>query len=161
MYQLEVKAALIALRFPRSEGWRVTVDVDPMELGQGPQTQEKRERCRVAEQSLRELGVKFGAHEAFGRADIVAEHEAHGITVVEVEGDSSRQREQALYSALGQILLVMRRFDAEIRYAIATPGCSAWRTQLEKIPAAAAARLKLQLLAVSHDSVVEVTPISE
>jgi len=41
--------------------------------------------------------------------------------VIEVEGDSSRQKEQAMYSALGQIVLSMGDSSSEVAYALAVP----------------------------------------
>jgi hypothetical protein len=159
MYQLEVKAILVAVRFPQSEGWRVTVDVDAMERAEGgAHPDDKREKAQVAERQLRELGVTIGAHPRFGRADIVAEHTQLGTVVIGVEGDSSRQREQAVYSALGQALLVMRDFGESITYGIAVPDRDDWVRQLQKVPLAAAERLKLQLLAVSPQGVRQIAP---
>jgi hypothetical protein len=94
----------------------------------------------------------------FGRTDIVAEHTKLGTVVIEVEGDSSRQREQALCSALGQALLVMRDFSESITYGIAVPDREDWVRQLRKVPFAAADRLKLQLLAVSPQRIREIAP---
>jgi hypothetical protein len=162
MYQLEVKAALIASRFRQSDGWRVTVDIDAMERGKGgSHPMDKRERAEVAEQHLRDLGAQVGAHPRFGRADLVAEHPDLGTVVVEIEGDSSRQREQAMYSALGQAMLAMREFGGAVSYAIAVPDRDDWVRQLRKVPRAAAERLHLRLLAVARDAVREITPESE
>ena len=115
-------------------------------------------KARIAERRLRESGVTIGAHSKFGRADVVAEHTQLGTVVIEVEGDSSRQREQAIYSALGQALLVMRDFSDSIAYGIAVPDHEDWVRQLQKVPLAAAERLKLQLLAVSPEGVREILP---
>ena len=38
----------------------------------------------------------------------VAEHPVHGMWLVEVEGTSSRQGEQTVYSALGHLVLLMQ-----------------------------------------------------
>ncbi len=44
MYQVEVKRYLIEHRFHPENGWNVTVDLDPMEMGKGGQNPpEKRE----------------------------------------------------------------------------------------------------------------------
>ena len=69
----------------------------------------------------RAQGVKLVAHPLYGRADLVATKEGVGTLVVEVEGDSSRQREQAMYSALGQVVLSMGDPSSEITYALAVP----------------------------------------
>lgn len=160
MYQLEVKAALVAARFPKSDGWRVTVDIDAMERAKGGVHPEgQRERAQIAERRLLELGVTIGAHTRFGRADVVAEDTQGRTVVVEVEGDSSKQLEQAMYSALGQTLLVMRDFSDSISYGIAVPDREDWVRQLRKVPTVAAARLKLQLLAVSPNAVREIAAV--
>lgn len=158
MYQLEVKAVLVASLFPQSEGWDVTVDVDAMEQARGgTHPEDKLQRVQAAETRLREeLAVTIGAHDKFGRADVVAEHTERGTVIVEVEGESSRQREQALYSALGQLVLLMEDFDDSIRYAIAVPDSPQWEHQLEKIPLAAREQLRLQLFLVSQSGVREV-----
>ena len=48
--------------------------------------------------------------------------------VIEVEGESSRQKEQAVYSAFGQIVLLMRP-DTNVRYGIAVPDTPSWEGQ--------------------------------
>ncbi len=93
MYQLEVKQWLVAHHFPPSAGWQVCVDVDAMERAKGGQHKPgKAIRANVAETALLAMGVIIGAHPVFGRVDIVAEHPQHGLFVVEVEGNSSRQK---------------------------------------------------------------------
>ena len=142
MYQIEVKAKLIASLFPKSKGWVVTVDIDAMERAKGGnQRPGKLQRVQAAEARLRdELGVTMGAHPRFGRADVVAEHPNLGTVVTEVEGLSSRQREQAMYSALGQLVILMRDFQDSTSYAIAVPDSPEWERQVAKIPAAVAER---------------------
>jgi hypothetical protein len=154
VYQLEVKAALVRHLFSASDGWSVTVDVDAMERARGGvHAAGKAERAQAAEADLRQLGARIGSHAEYGRADLVAEHPLHGTVVVEVEGVSSRQREQAVYSALGQALLSMRRFDSSVSYAIAVPDEETWRRQLAKIPIEVRRRLNLRALLVSADAV--------
>ena len=77
-------------------------------------------------------GVKIVAHQLYGRADLVAVKEGVGTFVVEVEGDSSRQREQAMYSALGQVVLSMRDPSPVISYALAVLDSEQWERQLRK-----------------------------
>jgi hypothetical protein len=156
MYQLEVKANLIAAAFPPSQGWTVFVDIDAMErCNGGTHPVGKRERVVLAEESLKTLGVRIGAHPDFGRADIVAMHLNHGTVVVEVEGTSSRQGEQAMYSALGQTVLMMRQGDAPLTYALAVPDESGWERHLRKIPQHIAKLLNLRLYLVAEGSVRE------
>ena len=121
MYQLEVKRYLVEHLFPPTDGWEVTVDVDAMERAKGGcHPPDKQERTRRAEDWLEGEGVRIGAHSHFGRADLVASKPGAATVVVEVEGHSSRQKEQALYSALGQAVLLMKT-DGEIRYGLAVP----------------------------------------
>lgn len=157
MYQLEIKAKLAASMFPRSAGWSVTMDVDAMERAHGgSHSLGKRERVRAAEARVKELGVTLGAHPKFGRADVVAEHPTHGTVVVEVEGESSRQREQAMYSALGQLVLLMHDLEDSTSYAIAVPDSPDWERQLAKVPSAVAQKLRLRLYLVSESGTREV-----
>jgi len=131
VYQLEVKRFLIEYRFPPDDGWSIHVDIDAMEPGKGPQnSEEKRRHARIAEEAMQALGVKIGPHPEFGRVDVVAHHEKHGLFLVEVEGSSSRQGEQALYSALGQLVLQMR--SSPHSYAIAVPEEPSWGKRLPK-----------------------------
>jgi len=158
MYQLEIKAALVSHRFPPGDGWQVTVDVDAMERANGGQHPEgKRQRAEIAEARLRLLGAKIVPHPVYGRADLVAFHPTQGLFVVEVEGASSRQREQAMYSALGQVVLSMRSLEPGVTYALAVPDEHLWLRHVRKIPAIAAARLRLTVFAVGASGVREVS----
>lgn len=132
------------------------VDIDSMELcNGGNHPPGKRERAAVAEARLKGLGVVIGAHPEFGRADVVASHPSNGIVVVEVEGNSSKQREQAMYSALGQAVLMMRPNESQLSYGLAFPDEKEWERQLRKIPQHIAAQLRLRLYLVSDAGVRE------
>lgn len=111
----------------------------------------KIERAGVAEVALLSMGVTIGAHPEFGRADIVAEHQKKGLFVVEVEGDSSRQKEQAVYSALGQLVLQMQ--GVKHSFVLAVPDEALWEKQLLKIPQYARATLGLSCVLVSEQGV--------
>jgi len=156
MYQLQVKRWLITHKFPVSEGWAITVDVDAMERARGGQhPPDKRAIAQECEKWLRDNGVKVSAHPFFGRADIVAESADHGTFVVEVEGDSSKQKEQAMYSSLGQIVLSMSNDDPRVTYGLALPDADVWEAQLRKIPARIKCLLRLKLYLVSEGGVRE------
>jgi hypothetical protein len=116
VYQLEVKRWLVVHRFPPREGWNVTVDIDAMERGVvGQHPPDKRAIAADCEPWLRQTGVNTVAHPLYGRADLVAEKVGHGTFVVEIEGDSSRQKEQAMYSALLSLeKLVLRQCEVEV-----------------------------------------------
>lgn len=130
-----------------------------MERGVGGQHPEgKREIAERCENWFKAQGIRLGAHPTYKRADIVAEHRNKGTFVLEVEGKSSRQREQAVYSALGQTLLSMTRFDESIRYGVAVPDLPEWERQLNKVPNQVRQRLGLYLLLVSSDGVRTLTP---
>ena len=119
-----------------------------MERAKGGQHKpEKAERARVAEAALLNMGVTIGAHPEFGRAVVVAEHSKHGLFVVEAEGNSSRQREQAMYSALGQLVLQMQ--GTKHGFVLAVPDEPSWEKQLLKIPLHARATLGLTCVLVS------------
>ena len=125
-----------------------------MERGNGGQhPPEKKAIAAECETWLRDQGVNIVAHPLYGRADLVAEHEQQGTYVVEVEGKSSRQREQAMYSAIGQIVLSMGNPSPAIRYAVAVPDDEGWERQLKKIPARVFSLLSLELFLVSESAV--------
>ena len=154
VYQLEVKRWLVTYRFPPRDGWSVRVDIDPMERAKGGQHKpEKAERARVAESSLLSIGATIGAHPEFGRVDIVAEHSKHGLFIVEVEGTSSRQKEQAVYSALGQLVLQMH--GQKHGFMLAVPDEVSWEKQIQKIPKFARETLGLSCILVSEHGVRE------
>jgi len=159
MYQVELKRALVERLFPAAKGWKVTVDLDAMEMGKGPQNpQRKRLVAKKARRWLEREGVRLEPHKRFGRADLVAEHPRRGAVVLEVEGDSSRQQEQALYSALGQLVLSIQGSGGKIRYGLAVPNTAPWRRHLAKIPGVVRKRLRLELMLVSRRSVQIVRP---
>src|SRR5204863_9115281 len=98
LYQLEVKLGLARFPFQASAGWRLTMHVDPMERGVGGrQPRGKAKRANAALRELRRLGVAIGTHQMFGPVDVVADHSSEPTHLVEVEGESVRKREQALY----------------------------------------------------------------
>jgi hypothetical protein len=153
MYQLEVKRWLVAYRFLPVEGWSVTVDIDSMERdAAGRHQPDKRAIAAECETWLREQGVKTVAHPLYGRADLVATKDGRTL-VIEVEGDSSRQREQAMYSALGQIVLSMRDPSPNVGYGLAVPDSHPWERQLKKIPPRVRDILRLELFLVSETGV--------
>jgi hypothetical protein len=148
MFQIEVKRWLVNYSFPPNEGWKVTVDIDSMERANGgTHTEGKAEKAREAEAALLEIGAKIGKHPKFGRADVVAEHHEHGLWLVEVEGQSSRQKEQAMYSALGQLVLQMK--GEPFYAAVAVPQDPSWQKQLAKVPGHARQLLCLTFIMVS------------
>lgn len=148
MYQFEVKRRLVEYNFPPGDGWEVCVDVDAMERARGgSHPADKAEKARVAEAALINLGATIGAHPEFGRADIVAEHPEKGLFIVEVEGDSSRQKEQAVYSALGQLVLQMQ--GRKHGFILAVPDNKEWERQGLKIPLHALSTLNLSCILVS------------
>jgi hypothetical protein len=150
MYQLEVKRWLVFHKFPVTEGWDVTMDIDSMERGEkGQHPPDKRAIAAECETWLRAQGVKIMSHQLYGRADLVAAKESVGTFVVEVEGDSSRQKEQAMYSALGQVIMSMGDPRPQITYGLAVPDSEQWEGQLKKVPGRIRELLCLQLWLVS------------
>ena len=153
MYELEVKASLVQLAFNPGNGWRVTVHVDPMERARGGvHPADKAKRAQAALERLEGLGARIGAHDIYGRVDVVADHPDYGERLVEVAGDSSRPRDQAVYSSLGQLVLVMRIWSADFRYGLAVPHTRPWRLQLRKIPVEVRQKLNLELYTVGIGS---------
>ena len=84
---------------------------------------------------------------------MVAEKAEVGTYVVEVEGDSTRQKEQAMYSALGQVILSMALPIAGVTYVLAVPDSEEWAFQMRKVPQRVKALLTLQLWLVSETGV--------
>ncbi len=157
MYQLEVKHYLVKNFFHPDDGWEVTVDVDAMELAKGNQHKlDKKAKVEAAYKSLQDLGVDFGAHELYGRIDVSAVHKEKGHFLIEVEGQSSKQKEQAMYSALGQSILVMGKNDPQITYGIAVPDLLVWQKKIEKIPGRVKQILNLKCLLVKEHTVREI-----
>ncbi|MBJ6799715.1 hypothetical protein [Geomonas propionica] len=154
MYQLEVKRWLVTHRFHPRDGWQVHVDIDAMERAKGGQHKsDKAEIAAEAEAELRAIGAVIGAHPVYGRADVVATHPAFGTFVIEVEGDSTRQKEQAVYSALGQLVLQADGKPHQLMLAI--PDEPAWEGQIQKIPPYVRKLLQLSCVLVSEDAVRE------
>lgn len=153
MYQLEVKRFLVEHLFRPADGWEVTVDVDAMERANGgSHPPGKQERARCAEDWLVNEGVKIGSDPDFGRADLVARKPGAATIVVEVEGKSSKQKEQAIYSALGQAVFLMKE-DGKTCYGIAVPDTPEWEHKLAKIPRHVRMRLSLTLWLVGKTAV--------
>ena len=154
MYQLEVKRHLVKLMFLPSSGWKVTVDIDAMERAKGGSHPDgKAAVAAESERWLREAGVSIGVHPRFGRADLVAEGSDGQLYVFEIEGNSSKQKEQALYSALGQLLLLMNEDRPTTRFGLAVPDSPQWEKQLMKVPTSVGRRLNLSLFLVSPTGV--------
>lgn len=154
MYQLEVKRWLVQYYFPPSNGWKVFVHIDPMERAHGGlHKPDKAARACIAENALKRMGATTNAHPEFNRVDIVAIHPDHGIYIVEVEGKSSRQKEQAVYSALGQLMLRMQ--GEKQKFVLAVPDQPAWEKQIKKIPANIKRLMNLHSLLVSEQKVRE------
>jgi hypothetical protein len=162
MYQIEVKTILVESLFNPKDGWAVIVDLDAMEMAKGGTHPEgKAEVAFKAKQRLEMLGAQIGADEDYGRADLVARHSMHGTYVIEVEGDTSRQREQAMYSALGQALLMIDGSSSDIHYAIALPDHPKWEHQALKIPAYVLEQLQLEVLLASEGGVRRIPDSAE
>ncbi len=159
LYQLEVKLGLAKLAFQASAGWRLTMHIDPMERGLGgTHARGKVRRANAALRELHRLGVTIGTHKMFGPVDVVADHPTEPTRLIEVEGESGRQREQALYSALGQLLLSMKIWNESIVYGIAVPDTREWWRQLQKIPLELTKRLRLWRYSVGVNSCTSIEP---
>ncbi len=159
LYQLEVKLGLARFPFQASAGWRLTMHVDPMEKGVGGRhPRGKVKRANEALRQLRQLGVIIGTHDLFGPVDVVAQHPRKGTRLIEVEGESGGQREQALYSSLGQLLLSMKIWNENLAYGIAVPNTREWWRQLEKIPLELTKRLHLWRYSVGVNSCTSIEP---
>jgi hypothetical protein len=159
LYQLEVKLGLAKGAFPPASGWQLTMHIDPMERGMGGKHPPgKVKRVNAALRELRRLGVVIGAHKLFGLVDVVADHEKGGLRLIEVEGESGKQKEQALYSSLGQLLLSMKLWSDDVGYGIAVPDTREWVRQIRKIPTELTKRLHLWRYLVGLNSVTTIEP---
>ncbi len=159
LYQLEVKLGLARSAFPAAAGWHLTMHIDPMERGTGGKhPPDKMKRVDAALRELRRLGVTIETHKQFGPVDVVAKHEQEGLRLIEVEGESGRQREQALYSSLGQLLLSMKIWSDDVAYGIAVPDTREWVRQVRKIPTELTKRLRLWRYVVGLNSVTTIEP---
>jgi hypothetical protein len=159
LYQLEVKLGLARGAFPAGSGWKLTMHIDPMERGRGGQNPPgKVKRVNTALRELRKLGVVIGTHKQFGPVDVVADHEKGGLRLIEVEGESRKRREQALYSSLGQLLLSMKLWNDTVGYGIAVPDTREWVRQVRKIPTDLTKRLHLWRYLVGLNTVTTVEP---
>lgn len=159
MHQIEVKKYLVEHRFHPKDGWQVYVDLDAMEMAKGgthPQgKREAAQRCRLW---MENVGVTIGPHPTSGRTDLVAKGTDGHLFLVEVEGDTSRQPEQAMYSALGQTILLIKQNTDSVTYGLAVPGDASWEYQLRKIPAIVLTALRVKLFLVSTSNVRELIP---
>ncbi len=159
LYQLEVKLGLARFPFQASAGWGLTMHVDPMERAKGGKhARGKVRRANEALRQLRQLGVIIGTHKLYGPVDVVAEHPREATRLIEVEGESGRQREQALYSSLGQLLLSMKIWSESMVYGIAVPDTREWWRQLQKIPLDLTKRLRLWRYSVGVNSCTSIEP---
>jgi hypothetical protein len=95
-------------------------------------------------------------HPKYGRADVVASHPQKGTFLIEVEGKSSKQKEQAIYSALGQIVLLMNEDNNEVFFGLAAPDQPEWERQLKKVPKRVKELLSLRCILVSEGNVREI-----
>jgi hypothetical protein len=162
LYELEVKLGLARSAFPAASGWRLTMHVDPMEKGKGGKHPlGKVKRVNAALRELRKLGVVIGTHKQFGPVDVVADHERGALRLIEVAGESGKQREQALYSSLAQVLLSMRLWSDDVGYGIAVPDTREWVRQVRKIPTDLTKRLHLWRYLVGLNSVSIAEPGTE
>jgi len=154
MYQLEVKYHLINNLFNPKDGWDVLIDIDAMERGKGNQQKpDKIQLVTLAEERIREMGVRIGKDPLFGRIDILAQHKEFGIFLIEVEGKSTKQKDQGLYSTLGQLIKLMTEQRKGYRYGIAFPDEPKWEIQLTKVPLFVREQLNIDCFLVSENGV--------
>lgn len=78
------------------------------------------------------------------------------IDAIFMQNRSSKQKEQAMYSAIGQTILMMENPSKDITHALAVPDAPEWKCQLAKIPRRIKDILNLQCLMVSESGVEKV-----
>ena len=152
MHQIQVKQFLIAKKFPPTEGWSVSVHLDGMELGRGFQNpvgkRSVAEKCR---RWFERNGVRTGPNREYNNLDIVAVHKSAGTHLIEVEGDTRRQPEQAIYCALGQLICKTPEDGSNSILGIAVPNSPKWEELLQRIPRSVRDRLKLKAYLVDDN----------
>lgn len=157
IYQVEVKRHLAA--YLKAKGYEVGVHLDPMEICRGgnhpPGKLEKAEECL---EWFGNHGVVCAVDRDYGKADLVARHETMSTLVVEVEGKGSKPKSQALYSALGQLLLRKYGEYPRASFALAVPDDRQWINQLARMPASLCEEQCLALYLVSSDRVTLYAP---
>lgn len=157
MYQLVVKYHIVKFFLESDNGWEFYMHIDPMERAQGTQHKpDKKDLVLAAEKKLKELGVRFTNKPKFEKVDIYAEHPKFGKFLIEVEGKSSKQKEQALYSALGQLVLKMNGNTDINHYCLAFPDTKEWEITALKIPKYIKEFLKLKIFLVSESKLREI-----
>jgi len=154
MYQVLVKRILAERQFSSTQGWQVTVHLDPMEVCRGGVHPEgKIEVAQICLDWFRENNVRAEIDGDFGKADFVARHPTQGTFVIEVEGTSSRIISQAFYSALGQTLVRKNRDLPQAKYGLAFPDTTRWRTFLNSLPPRLFRNVDLKVFLVSDSGV--------
>lgn len=154
MYQIELKRALVQHLFSPEEGWNVVVHLDPMELAQGgAHPPGKAEIAQGCVEWFREKGVRMAIDAEYGKADLVARHSDQGIFIIEVEGESSKLRTQAFYSALGQSLVRKYGEMSHAKYGLAVPNSNKWRDLIKRMPQSLFRKLEIEVFLVSFDKV--------
>jgi hypothetical protein len=121
MYQPRVKLEFVRLHTPPRLGWDVSVAIDGAEKGKAGSA--RRNDWIAVSRHLSHLGIDSGPRSRwpalqrppftgiqFARApDIVAIHTtSRRVVVAEVEGASTRQGEQKVYSAAGQAVVHLK-----------------------------------------------------
>lgn len=152
MYQIEVKYRLIKEKFNPEDGWSVEVAIDSMELGKGRfNSDDKRKTAQIYYEKIEKMGCLIKENDHY--LDIVATHKNGQKIIIEVEGDSSKQRSTSLYSALGQVLIKSENKNDIL--ALAFPLNDNWAKQIQKIPNLTKKRNNLKIYLVNDNSVVE------
>lgn len=135
------------------------VHLDPMEMGKGPQQSKNYKKINVSRDCIawfKKESILIDKATGSGKIDLVAKKTDGHIYYIEVEGDSSKQTEQAVYSALGQLIFKMKQFDKKVTYAIAAPNSDTWKANLIKIPIEVCAKLNITRYLVAQNAVITI-----
>jgi hypothetical protein len=148
-YQIEVKRYLLDHKIDLWDD--VVVDIDAEELGKDDLFKKLQ-----SDESIRCLNDFIGVNEY--RTDIKATDRATKEKYfIEVEGFSSKQQDQAFYSALSQIILRIENNGVN-KYGIAVPFTNSWIKQISKISTYIRSTLKIHLFLVDKNNVIEIQP---
>lgn len=153
-YQIEIKKYLVNHKRKHKLWKDIIVDIDAEEVGKDDSLKKSQ-----SDECVLHLNAFKGVNEY--RTDIKAtDILTKKNYYIEVEGFSSKQQEQAFYSALSQIILRMKNKSDNI-YGIAVPNTESWIKQVSKISKYIRSILNIHLFLVDKKDVIEVQPCED
>ncbi len=147
----------MARRLRPADGWAVVVNFDVQERGKGNRPSlEKQATYAAVQDALLSDGATIGRDRDYATADLVARHaRKRELWIVEVEGHSTGQPGDKVYSAVGQLLTRMRA-GSGAKYGLAVH--AELRTTALKIPTQVRKLLDITIFVVAADRIEEIPP---